>query len=170
MSQIALFDHLDRLRGRFLDVVLENRYAEFLGHRLDRGEIEGLGHRGDDALEEEALDDLGAFDAQLVRELLHREVAFRHHEHFGPLLLGFPGSPQLHGAAALTLAGGFLATLASDNGRLGLCRASATGFGRTGQGGLQHHRIGVTGVATGLCRQGIVVLTNDVNALALLLG
>ena len=36
VSEIALFDHLDGLGRRFLDVVLEHRNAEFLGHRLDR--------------------------------------------------------------------------------------------------------------------------------------
>jgi len=85
-------------------------------------------------------------------------------------LLGFPRGTQLHRAAALTLTGGFLAALAGHNGWLRLSGASAAGFRRTGEGGLQHHRIGVTGVAAGLCGQRVVVLSNDVNALALLLG
>ena len=66
VSQVALLNHLHRLGGSGLHVVFEHRHAELVRHRLDRGEIEGLGDGGDDALEEQALDDLGAVHAQAI--------------------------------------------------------------------------------------------------------
>ena len=126
-----------------------------------------MGDRGDDPLEEEGFDDLGAFDAQLVGQLLHREVALRYHQHFGPYLLGLAGLTQLHGAAALALTGGFL--LATTQGhRPCPCLGCGT-FGLAGasQAGLKHQCFLTTGEATGLCGQGVVVLPNDVHLLAL---
>ena len=169
VGEVAFLDHFHRLLGGFLNVVFQHRYAEFLGHGFDRGEVKGLGHRGDDTLEEEALDDLGALDAELVGELLHREVALRHHKHFRPDLLGFAGSAELHGPAALALAGGFLFALAHGRHRLGGWGPGGAGLGRPGQAGLQHHGFLLTGVATGFGCQRIIVFANDVHLGALLL-
>ena len=169
VGEVAFLDHLHRLLGGFLNVVFQHRDAEFLGHGFDRGEVKGLGHRGDDTLEEEALDDLGALDAELVGELLHREVALRHHKHFRPDLLGFAGSAELHGPAALALAGGFLFALAHGRHRLGGWGPGGAGLGRPGQAGLQHHGFLLTGVATGFGCQRIIVFANDVHLGALLL-
>ena len=91
--EVALLDHFDGLLGGFFDVVLQHRNTKFLGHLLDRFEIKGLGDRGNDPLEEEGFDDLGALDAQLVGKLLNGEVALGHHQHFGPDLLGLSGLP-----------------------------------------------------------------------------
>ena len=70
MGKIALLDHLDRLAGGRLDVVLQHRHAEFIGDRLNRRQVEGLGDRGDDPLEEEGFDDLGALDTEAVGQFL----------------------------------------------------------------------------------------------------
>ena len=169
VGEVAFLDHFHRLLGGFLNVVFQHRDAEFLGHGFDRGEVKGLGHRGDDTLEEEALDDLGALDAELVGELLHREVALRYHKHFRPNLFGFAGSAELHGPAALALAGGFLFALAHGRHRLGGWGPGGAGLGRPGQAGLQHHGFLLTGVATGFGCQRIIVFANDVHLGALLL-
>ena len=129
VGQVALLDHLHGLLGRGLHVVLEHGHAELLGHRLDRGEIEGLGDGGDDPLEEEGFDDLGALHPEPVGQLLHREVALRHDQHLGPLVLGLAGGAQLHGTAALALTGGFLLALAHRHGGLGgACRRRCGGL------------------------------------------
>ena len=150
-------------------IILENRNTEFVGHCLDGGHVEGLGDRGDDALEEQGFDDLGALHAEHVGELLHREVVLRHHDHFGPYLLGLPRCTQLHGAATLALTCRFFAAFAhcSDGFRCGALLRFRLGW--TGQAGRQHHGLLFTGVAAGLCSKGVVVLANDVNLLALLL-
>jgi hypothetical protein len=72
--------------------------------------------------EEQGFDDLRAFDAQHVRQFLHREVVLWYNDHFGTHLLGFPGCPQLHCTPALTLTSGFFLALAHRRHRLG-CRA-----------------------------------------------
>ena len=66
VSEVALLDHLDGLLGGLLDVVFEHGHAELIGDGLDRGQVEGLGDGGNDPLEEEALDDLGALHSEAV--------------------------------------------------------------------------------------------------------
>ena len=138
MGQIAGLDHFHGFLGRGFDIVFEDRNAEFVRNGLDRGQIEGLGHCGDDALEEQGLDDLGAFDSQTVRQFLHREVALRHDQHLGTLGLSFPGRSQLHGAATLTLAGGFFFALANGDRWLDCGSSVAAGLGGPGQARLEH--------------------------------
>ena len=116
---VRLLDHLDGLLGRFLHVVLEHRDAELLGHRFDGGHVQGLGDRGDDSLEEQGFDDLGALDAEHVGQLLHREVVLRNNDHFGPHLLGLARGTKLHGPTPLPLTGGFLLALPHRRHRLG---------------------------------------------------
>ena len=169
VSLVGLLDHLDGLLSRFLDVVLEDRNPEFLGHRLDRAHVQRLGDRGDDPFEEQGFDDLGALDTEHVRQLLHREVVLRHNDHFRPHLLGFPGCPQFHGTAALTLPRGFLAAFAHRRNGFGCLALLGSGLGGTSQARRQHHILLLTGKTTGLCRQGIIVFTDDVNLLALTL-
>ncbi len=169
VGQVAVLDHLHGLLGRGFHVVLEHRHAELLGHRFDRLEVEGLGDRGDDPLEEKGLDDLGALHPEPVGQLLHREVAFRHDQHFGPLGLGLAGGAQLHGPAPLALAGGLLLALADRHGGFGRGPVDAAGPGGTGQARLQHQGFLFAGVATCLGGEGIIVLADDVDLLALLL-
>jgi hypothetical protein len=85
------------------------------------------------------------------------------------LLLGLAGGTQLHGTAALALACGFLAPLAGHSCGLALSGGCTSGLGGTGQGGLQHDSIVLTGKATGLCGQRIIVFADDVHPLPLLL-
>ncbi len=136
--EIARLNHFHGLLGRRFDVVFENGHPEFVGNGFDRGQIKGLGHRGDDALEEQGFDDFGAFDAQPVCQLLNREVALWNNQHFGTLSLGLPGRPQLHRPTTLTLAGGFLFALADRHGRLGRRGGAAAGLGGSCQARLKH--------------------------------
>ena len=170
VGEVAGLDHLHGLgRGR-LHVVLKHRHAELVGHRLDRGQIEGLGDGGADPFEEEGFDDLGALHPEAVGQLLNREVALRHDQHLGTLGLEFAGGPQLHGAAALTLAGGFLLPLPNRHRGLGGGGGSGTGLGRPGQAGLENKGLLFAGVATGFGGERIIVFADDVHLLALFLG
>ena len=100
---------------------------------------------------------------------LHREVVLRHHDHFGTHLLGFPGCPQLHGTPALTLTGGFFLALAHRRHRLGCGALLRLGLGGTSQARRENHVLLFACEAAGLCRQRIIVFTDDVHLLALLL-
>ena len=83
---------------------------------------------------------------------------------------GLPGLPQLHGAPALPLTGGFLLAPAQGHGPRAFVARKIFGFAWSGQAGLQHQGFLTSSKASGLCGQGIIVLPNDVHLLALLLG
>ena len=170
VGEVTGLDHLHGLGRCRLDVVLKHRHAELFGHCLDRGQIERLGDGGADALEEEGFDDLGALHPEPVGQLLHREVALRHDQHLGPLGLELASRPQLHGAAALTLAGGFLLPFPYRHRGLGGSGGSGAGLGWPGQAGLENDGLLFAGETTGFCGERIIVLADDVDLLALLLG
>ena len=169
VSEVVVLDHLHRLLGGFLNVVLEHRHAEFLGHRLDRRHVQGLGDRGDDSFEEEGFDDLRALDTEHVGEFLNREVVLRNDQHLRPHLLGFAGGAKLHRPAALPLTGGFLLALPHRRHRLRCGSLMDLRLGGAGEARGEHHRLLFSGEATGFRGQGIIVLADDVHLLALFL-
>ncbi len=51
MGEVFLFDHLDGLLGRLFDIILKDRYAEFLSHSFNGWHVQGLRDRGNDPFE-----------------------------------------------------------------------------------------------------------------------
>ena len=150
MIAVFFLDHFHSLLRGFLNVVLKDGNTEFLRHGFDRGHIEGLGHRGDDSLEEQGFDDFRAFDTQHVSQLLNREVVLRYNDHFGPDLLGLTGSTQLHGPTTLSLPGGFFAALAHGRHWFGGSLLLGSRLGRARQACRQHHVFLFAGESPGL--------------------
>ena len=149
MSAVFLFDHLDGLLGRLFDIILKNRYAEFLCHSFNGWHVQGLRDRGDDTFEEQGFDDFRAFDAEHVSELLHRQIVLGDHDHLGPYLFGLPCSTKFHRATTLTLTCGFLTPFPDCSNWLGRWLVLRSRLGRTGQAGGQHHRLAFTSEASG---------------------